>query len=74
MSLFPPSESGPIDTDFNLARLFVGSEGTLGLTVEAKLKLVELPRCQGHARRRVRRLARSPGGHASDLGARTGGG
>ena len=29
---------------FNLARLFVGSEGTLGLTVEAKLRLVELPR------------------------------
>ena len=28
---------------FNLARLFVGSEGTLGLTLEAKLRLVELP-------------------------------
>ena len=28
---------------FNLARLLVGSEGTLALTVEAKLKLVELP-------------------------------
>ncbi len=34
------------DGDFNLARLFVGSEGTLGLTVEAKLKLVELPRAR----------------------------
>ena len=33
-------------TTCNLARIFVGSEGTLGLTVEAKLKLVELP----HAR------------------------
>jgi FAD/FMN-containing dehydrogenase/Fe-S oxidoreductase len=32
------------DPRFNLARLLVGSEGTLGLTVEAKLKLVELPR------------------------------
>src|SRR5262249_33818268 len=31
---------------FNLARLFVGSEGTLGLTVEAKLRLVELPRAR----------------------------
>jgi FAD/FMN-containing dehydrogenase/Fe-S oxidoreductase len=31
---------------FNLARLFVGSEGTLGVTVEAKLKLVELPRAK----------------------------
>lgn len=33
-------------TDFNLTRLFVGSEGTLGLTVEAKLKLVDLPRAR----------------------------
>ena len=32
--------------DFNLARLLVGSEGTLGLTVEAKLNLVELPRAR----------------------------
>jgi FAD/FMN-containing dehydrogenase/Fe-S oxidoreductase len=32
---------------FNLARLFVGSEGTLGVTVEAKLKLVDLPRARG---------------------------
>ena len=32
--------------DLNLARLFVGSEGTLGLTVEAKLRLVELPRAR----------------------------
>ena len=29
---------------FNLARLFIGSEGTLGVTVEAKLRLVELPK------------------------------
>jgi FAD/FMN-containing dehydrogenase/Fe-S oxidoreductase len=28
---------------FNLARMLVGSEGTLGVTVEAKLKLVERP-------------------------------
>ncbi len=32
---------------FNLARLFIGSEGTLGLTVEAKLRLVELPQARG---------------------------
>ena len=31
---------------FNLARLLVGSEGTLGVTVEAKLRLVELPRAR----------------------------
>src|SRR6185312_15594986 len=34
------------DPRFNLARIFIGSEGTLGLTVEAKLKLVELPRAR----------------------------
>jgi FAD/FMN-containing dehydrogenase/Fe-S oxidoreductase len=31
---------------FNLAQLCVGSEGTLGLTTEAKLNLVELPRAR----------------------------
>jgi FAD/FMN-containing dehydrogenase/Fe-S oxidoreductase len=31
------------DRNFNLARILVGSEGTLGVTVEAKLKLVEQP-------------------------------
>jgi len=31
------------DPRFNLARMLVGSEGTLGVTVEAKLKLVERP-------------------------------
>ena len=29
---------------FNLARMMVGSEGTLGMVVEAKLRLVDLPR------------------------------
>jgi FAD/FMN-containing dehydrogenase/Fe-S oxidoreductase len=42
----PPNESHHNDFSFNLARLLVGSEGTLGLTVEAKLRLVELPRAR----------------------------
>ena len=43
---FVPRARCASDGDFNLARLFVGSEGTLGLTVEAKLRLVELPRAR----------------------------
>jgi FAD/FMN-containing dehydrogenase/Fe-S oxidoreductase len=31
---------------FNLANLLVGSEGTLGVTLEAKVKLIELPRAR----------------------------
>lgn len=34
------------DPRFNLARILIGSEGTLGLTVEAKLRLVERPRAR----------------------------
>ncbi|MGP0064096.1 MAG: FAD-binding oxidoreductase, partial [Isosphaeraceae bacterium] len=37
---------GGVQSAFNLARLFVGSEGTLGVTVEARLRLVELPRAR----------------------------
>jgi FAD/FMN-containing dehydrogenase/Fe-S oxidoreductase len=42
----PQRERSLSDIHFNLAGLFVGSEGTLGLTVEAKLALVELPRAR----------------------------
>lgn len=35
-----------VPATFNLAELFVGSEGTLGIVLEAKLKLVELPRAK----------------------------
>jgi FAD/FMN-containing dehydrogenase/Fe-S oxidoreductase len=36
----------PNDRPFNLARILVGSEGTLGLTVEATLRLVPLPKAR----------------------------
>jgi FAD/FMN-containing dehydrogenase/Fe-S oxidoreductase len=45
-AFMPPSRSRAGEFDFNLARLLVGSEGTLGITVEAKLRLVELPRAR----------------------------
>lgn len=35
-----------VPATFNLAELFVGSEGTLGIVLEAKLRLVELPRAK----------------------------
>jgi FAD/FMN-containing dehydrogenase/Fe-S oxidoreductase len=42
----PPAANGQAEP-FNLAGLFVGSEGTLGITLEAKVKLIELPRAKG---------------------------
>ena len=42
----------------------VGSEGTLGVVLEAKLNLVRAAEGQGGAGRPVRRPARSAGGHA----------
>jgi FAD/FMN-containing dehydrogenase/Fe-S oxidoreductase len=46
LDLFVPRADGSA-APFNLAGLFVGSEGTLGLTLEAKLRLIELPRSRG---------------------------
>lgn len=48
---FAPGRAGAMarretDPRFNLARMLVGSEGTLGLVVEAKLRLVERPRAR----------------------------
>ena len=41
------SQAGKPDLpNFNLAHLFVGSEGTLGVVVEAKLRLIELPKAK----------------------------
>jgi FAD/FMN-containing dehydrogenase/Fe-S oxidoreductase len=42
----PGHKNSGLGQNFNLARMLVGSEGTLGLTVEAKLKLVDLPRAR----------------------------
>jgi FAD/FMN-containing dehydrogenase/Fe-S oxidoreductase len=41
LDLFTPGQP------FNLARLLVGSEGTLAVTLEAKLRLTPLPRARG---------------------------
>jgi FAD/FMN-containing dehydrogenase/Fe-S oxidoreductase len=38
--------SGRQHADFNLSRLLVGSEGTLGIVLEANLQLVELPKAK----------------------------
>ena len=38
-----PSHLTPNSSEFNLARILVGSEGTLGLTVAATMRLVPLP-------------------------------
>jgi FAD/FMN-containing dehydrogenase/Fe-S oxidoreductase len=41
-----PADTTTFPAPFNLAHLFVGSEGTLGITFEAKLRLVELPKAK----------------------------
>ena len=42
LDAFAPSSSRR-EVNVNLAHLFVGSEGTLGIVLEAKLRLIELP-------------------------------
>jgi FAD/FMN-containing dehydrogenase/Fe-S oxidoreductase len=50
---------------FNLTGLFVGSEGTLGITLEAKLRLIELPKAKAllviHFTELLDALAATPG-------------
>jgi FAD/FMN-containing dehydrogenase/Fe-S oxidoreductase len=47
LDLFTGPAGGPGGSQrFNLAHLFVGSEGTLGVTLEAKLRLAPLPRAK----------------------------
>jgi FAD/FMN-containing dehydrogenase/Fe-S oxidoreductase len=46
LDLFTASAKKAAVPFFNLAPLFVGSEGTLGLTLEAKLRLIELPKAK----------------------------
>ena len=50
---------------FNLAKLIVGSEGTLGLVVAAKIGLVPLPAAKAVLDDRVRRSARRARGDAA---------
>ena len=54
------------DRPFNLAKLIVGSEGTLGVVVEAKLNLVPLPKAKAVLVDPVRRPARRARGDAGD--------
>jgi len=42
----PKTLLGVGEDEFNLARLLVGSEGTLGIVLEAKLQLVHLPKAK----------------------------
>jgi FAD/FMN-containing dehydrogenase/Fe-S oxidoreductase len=46
----PPTQGADaprsVNKGFNLSPLFVGSEGTLGITFEAKLRLVEIPKAK----------------------------
>ncbi|HYT94551.1 MAG TPA: FAD-linked oxidase C-terminal domain-containing protein, partial [Gemmataceae bacterium] len=48
LDLFAPRrpEDNGSAPPFNLAGLFVGSEGTLGVTLEAKVRLIELPKAK----------------------------
>ena len=73
MSLFPSARRAEAGSGFNLARLLVGSEGTLGVTVEAKLALVELPRARATLVVEFAGSARRPGGNAAHSATWSGG-
>ena len=49
------------DRPFNLAKMMVGSEGTLGVVLEAKLNLVPLPKAKAVMVVQFARSARSAG-------------
>ena len=53
----------------NLAKMMVGSEGTLGIVLEAKLRLVPLPKAKAVMVIHVRRSAGIAGRHARDSAA-----
>jgi FAD/FMN-containing dehydrogenase/Fe-S oxidoreductase len=61
---FCPAPDAKAEAGFNLAGIFVGSEGTLGITLEARLRLVELPRAKAlvvvHFRELLDALAATP--------------
>ena len=46
LDAFTPASSGQAAAPFNLAKLIVGSEGTLGFILEARLNLVPLPKAK----------------------------
>ena len=46
LDAFTPAGNGETDAPFNLAKLIVGSEGTLGFILEARLNLVPLPKAK----------------------------
>ena len=46
LDAFTPPRNGRPDAPFNLAKLIVGSEGTLGFILEARLNLVPLPKAK----------------------------
>ena len=56
--------SGQAPRPFNLSDIFVGSEGTLGITLQAKVKLIDLPKARASDGRAFCRSARRSRSHA----------